>query len=84
MSGLTTDGTLIGTVARMSPEQIRGEPLEGRTDVFPLGTVLHECPTGCHPLRKDNRYETMSVILESAPHARADASRASARPSTTW
>ncbi len=66
-SDLTAEGTIVGTVAYMSPEQVRGEPLDHRTDIFSLGCVLYECLTGTHPFRKGNRFESMSAILTERP-----------------
>jgi serine/threonine protein kinase len=64
---LTIDGALLGTPAYMAPEQIRGEPVDARADVFALGVMLHEMLTGQRPFRGPTPAATMARILEAAP-----------------
>jgi eukaryotic-like serine/threonine-protein kinase len=57
----------LGTVAYMSPEQIRGESLDRRTDVFSFGVVLYEMLSGRHPFGARNSLSLIGAILESKP-----------------
>jgi serine/threonine-protein kinase len=67
VSHLSQNGLLAGTVAYMSPEQLRGERLDYRTDLFSLGTVLHEMITGRNPYARESTAETISSILTVQP-----------------
>jgi WD40 repeat protein len=60
-------GQMVGTVGYMSPEQVRGLPVDGRTDLFSLGVVLYEALGGKHPFRRDTAVGTLAAILEEAP-----------------
>jgi Tol biopolymer transport system component len=68
---LTSPGTLpgmvMGTVGYMSPEQVRGEPSDARSDIFSFGAVLYEMLTGKRAFKRETFAETMSAILREEP-----------------
>ncbi len=63
----TAEGQVLGTVAYMSPEQAEGKPVDGRSDIFSLGTMLHEMASGTRPFRGDTRMSTIGAILKDQP-----------------
>ena len=64
---VTEPGRVLGTVAYMSPEQVRGQVLDHRSDIFSLGAVLHQMLAGQPPFRRASGADTMSAILRDDP-----------------
>jgi serine/threonine protein kinase len=67
VSSYSVPGVVMGTVGYMSPEQVRGEECDARTDIFALGSVLYEMLTGRRPFRRETSAETIAAILREDP-----------------
>ena len=63
----TEPGIVLGTVGYMSPEQIRGELVDRRSDIFAFGAILYEMLTGSRAFKRDSSIETLSAILKEEP-----------------
>ena len=66
-TALTQQGTIVGTVAYMSPEQAQGKPLDARSDVFSFGIVLYEMASGRRPFGGSDNVSILASILREAP-----------------
>ena len=64
---LTREGVIVGTAPYMAPEQVEGEPVDHRSDIFSLGAVLYEFATGCRPFTGKSVPSVMSAVLKDSP-----------------
>ena len=70
---VTEAGATLGTVGYMSPEQVRGQAVDHRSDIFSFGAVLYEILSGRSPFRRDTAADTASAILQDEPAPLLDA-----------
>ena len=68
-SGLTATGEMVGTIDYVAPEQIKGQTVDGRADIYSLGCVLYECLTGTVPFPKDLDAAVILAHIEEQPPA---------------
>jgi serine/threonine protein kinase len=68
-SSITEEGTIVGTFHYMSPEQVEGKDVDGRSDIFSLGAVLYEMLTGRRAFEGKSRLSVASAILEKEPES---------------
>jgi eukaryotic-like serine/threonine-protein kinase len=66
-AGHTEAGTVMGTAGYMSPEQVKGLPVDHRSDIFSFGTILYELLSGKKAFRRDTNAETMAAIMRDDP-----------------
>jgi serine/threonine protein kinase/Tol biopolymer transport system component len=76
----TNPGTVMGTVGYMSPEQVRGQPVDHRSDIFSFGSVLYEMLSGKRAFRRESAVETLNAILKEEPPELPETTRAMAPP----
>ena len=65
--GLTMTGTTLGSIGYMSPEQVKGDPTDGRSDLYSVGIVLYEFVTGRRPFLANSEYSIMAAHLNQTP-----------------
>lgn len=76
----TRPGMILGTASYMSPEQIRSQPADHRSDIFSFGIVLYETISGRNPFRMESVIETMNAILTDEPPGLPEPGRAALHP----
>src|SRR6266581_1526546 len=67
LTTVTKHGAVIGTVAYMSPEQLRGKSVDHRSDIFSFGAILYEMMAGCRAFRGETEVDTMTAVLREEP-----------------
>jgi TolB-like protein/Tfp pilus assembly protein PilF/predicted Ser/Thr protein kinase len=67
VTALTSDGAAVGTLAYMSPEQLRSQPADARSDIWALGVTMFEVVSGTRPFQGQSGFELTSAILNQAP-----------------
>jgi eukaryotic-like serine/threonine-protein kinase len=67
LTTVTKSGALVGTVAYMSPEQLRGKPVDHRSDIFSFGAILYEMLSGHRAFHGETEVDTMTAVLREAP-----------------
>lgn len=67
LTTVTKSGAVVGTVAYMSPEQLRGKPVDHRSDIFSFGAILYEMLAGCRAFRGETEVDTMTAVLREQP-----------------
>jgi eukaryotic-like serine/threonine-protein kinase len=72
---LTHPGLVLGTLGYMSPEQVRGQVVDHRTDIFSLGAILYEMLSGKRAFQRDTAADTMSAILKEEPAELSESGR---------
>ena len=76
LTPMTQPGTVMGTVGYMSPEQVRADEVDHRSDLFSFGSILYEMLSGRRAFRGDSAVETMSAILKEEPPELVETNRA--------
>jgi TolB-like protein len=74
-SGHTEPGTIMGTAGYMSPEQVKGLPIDHRSDIFSFGTILYELLSGKKAFRRETNAETMAAIMRDEPPELSESGR---------
>jgi TolB-like protein/cytochrome c-type biogenesis protein CcmH/NrfG len=74
-SGHTEPGAVMGTVGYMSPEQVKGFPVDHRSDIFSFGTILYELLSGKKAYQRDTNAETMAAIMRDEPPELSESGR---------
>ena len=67
LTTVTKHGAVVGTVAYMSPEQLRGKPVDHRSDIFSFGAILYEMMSGCRAFHGETEVDTMTAVLREEP-----------------